>query len=157
MIQTNKWSCVLDSFAFVSGIPQFVLIADIGHDGTNKGFHTQELIEVMLAHGRAVTEIQRYPRATHPVTLKQRTITFKEGGEPDSRFVRHLVGNEGVLLGVNAKRSPHAVAWYSNRIYDPATGESSIYLRKNSQGGLSLIGSGHPFSSKIFLRITSIT
>jgi len=111
----------------------------------------------MLSRGRAVTEIQRYPRATHPTTLKQRTITFKEGGELDNRFARHLDGNEGVLLGVNAQQAPHAVAWQNNHIHDPATGKSSIFLLKNSPDGLSQIDFEHPFSPKIFLRITRIT
>jgi len=156
IIKTNRWSCLLDSFAFASGIPAYELATWIGHDGTDCGFHTQELIEVLLDRGLAITEIQRYPVAIHPETLEQRTITFGGSG-CERRFVRQLYGRKGVLMGVNYQLNPHAVAWKNNQIHDSATGESSILLRGNSPGYLPPTDSELQFFPKIFLRITNIS
>ena len=152
--KTNPWSCVLDSFAFASGIPSDTLIGIIGHEGDLIGFHTQELIEVMVWSGRSVTEIQRFPQAIHPFTLKQRNINFEGSGGREHRFARHLYHTCGVLLGTNSSDLPHAVAWLDNHTHDSATGKSSTLLLRNSQGYLTGVDNEHPFSPTIFLRIS---
>ena len=153
ILSTNQWSCVLDSFAFASRISAAHLIECIGHDGTNVGFHTQELIDPMLANGIGFIEIQRYPVAIHPTTWKQRHITFKDCGN-DYRFANYLYCSDGVLLGLNAKKAPHAVAWVKHNIHDPATGESSTLLLRGSQGSLIGLDATHPFFPLTFLMIT---
>lgn len=120
-ISTHKHSCLLDSFAFLLGRHSTFLIQRLGHDGLENGFHTQEMIEVLLDLGWAVTHIERKPIAVNPITGLTRKIHF-EDRSADRRFTDRLWDKSGVLTGQNSKGVPHAVAWQYNRIWDPASG-----------------------------------
>lgn len=109
-------SCMFDSFCHVCDIVPLQAIAFLGHDGSEYGFHSQELIDLSDHYGYSITEIQRYPLATHPETYA--TIKIELG---EDRFVRHLVSCNGVLMGRKAGRT-HAVAWVGQHFLDPANG-----------------------------------
>ena len=115
-MKLHEKSCLFDSFCHVCDIEPMQALAFLGHDGNEHGFHSQELIDLADHYGYSVTEIQRHPLATHPETY--RAIQIELG---DERFVRHLMGTNGVLMGWKAGRT-HAVAWIGNNFTDSANG-----------------------------------
>ena len=117
--KTNKDSCVLDSFAHATKLPASDLMAAVGHDGEGTGFHTQELIGVLVEHGFAVTPIELYPVAKDTAGSVW-TIEFQQGHL--RRFCKVLSGTTGVLTGYDSLGRPHAVAWGGMFIWDFAKG-----------------------------------
>jgi len=122
-INPNKWSCMPTAFANVIGYPLGFLIKKIGHDGSEKvgdghrGFHSQEIIEVLDDMGWKVTCIDLYP-----------VMGYESGeldvymGNPKDRLKDHMAFDMGVLCGILIKEEvPHAVTWDlgNKRIYDP--------------------------------------
>jgi hypothetical protein len=154
MQKTNDKSCVLDSFAHALDFPIDQMIRDIGHDGSERGFHTQEIIEFFSCL-YAITEIQRAPVAVHPVTWEQTPITFGGMGA-EYRFASHLVMDEGVLLGFNGKGSTHAVSWKNQQAHDPSTGQSFGLLKRDSEGCLEGIEPSPLFTPVKFLKIQKL-
>ena len=110
------------------GIPAERLIEMVGHDGFKEGFHTQELIEVALRRGFAVTSIERQPVAINPDTEQARRIDFPPR-TADQRFADCLWDHRGVLTGFNSKHKTHAVAWECNRLWDPSSGLCYPHIR----------------------------
>ena len=153
---TNKWSCVLDSFAFALSVDPELLIAMIGHRGEFIGFHTQELIEVMSSLGYAVTEIHLCPVSVHYQTGAEHEILFG-GKSAEQRFAEHLNWNKGVLLGYTKKQKPHATSWIHNKLHDPATGRNCELLKTDSEDCLEGINSPVWFTPTRFLKVSNIT
>lgn len=115
------------SFAWASKIPVSEIIGHIGHDGSRiiwpnqpeplcrEGFHIQELIDVMLRYGFAVTPFEAVPTSKsvdweipHKVEL------------PKDRIEQVIQGNSGVFVGTTLKKIGHAIGWRDNTIHDPA-------------------------------------
>ncbi len=124
--QPNSWSCSITAAAMVMGVAVEELIAKVGHDGSEiihpdlkgpaqrKGFHTQEIIDIALARGFAVTPIE--PRPVQTVYGDDEfVLQFDE-----NRFHNHLKCCDGILCG-KARTYWHAVAWNheEGKIYDP--------------------------------------
>jgi hypothetical protein len=125
-----------------------VLKSEVGHGGPD-GYHSQELIEVLLKRGFAVTAIERHPVAQNPLTLDTRPIEFQEGN--DERFSRHLLNGVGVLMGKTPFNSkPHAVSWTGLHVRDSKT---KICYEILSEEGM--IYDLH-FSPQIFLRVDKL-
>jgi len=143
--RTHEYSCLLDSFAFVTGIPAKDLIHEIGHGGTGedepKGFHTQEIMEPLIQRGFWIMPIELLPVAEDPKTSTHRIIKFGPG-EVDNfrRFARHLHGANGVLLGFNQSRVPHATAWVHSLVHDPVGMSYPILEFHNDQATGILMG-----------------
>lgn len=120
----HEYSCLLDSFAFVTGVNQEELTHEIGHSGSGnnepKGFHTQEIIEPLVHRGFWITPIELLPVAEDPKTNVHRIVKFG-ADEVDNfrRFAKHLHRANGVLLGFNQNRVPHATAWIHSLVHDP--------------------------------------
>lgn len=131
---THKRSCLLDSFAFVLDRRPMFLIERLGHSGWENGFHTQEMIEVLLDLGWSVTHIERKPIALNPITGQVREIHFGDRNA-DRRFIDRIWDKTGVLTGENSKGVPHAVAWEHNRIWDSASG--TCYSHIEAEIGLN--------------------
>jgi hypothetical protein len=134
LINTHKYSCLLDSFAFILEKRPMFLIQRLGHSGWENGFHTQELIEVLLDLGWAVTLIERKPIALNPVTGTVREIHFGDRSA-DNRFIDRIWDSTGVLTGENSKKVPHAVAWQCNRIWDSANGACYSHIEADCGAG----------------------
>lgn len=123
--QPNKWSCLPTAFAMVLNLPVEDVILIIGHDGSDKlfgnqeepycrrSFHIQELIDVSLKHGYAVTEI--LPNSY--LEVMDEVIDVQEFGA--DRMEDYLQNYSGVLIGREGRRIPHAVAWDGVDILDP--------------------------------------
>lgn len=155
MRATNRYSCVLDAFAYISEVPAPDLISEIGHeglelDGTPRGFHTQELIECLTQRGFSVTEIQLAPVADNRAAGRIYPIEFKGGNE--ARFARHLNGTRGVLLGTNHRGTPHAIAWDLTEGLD-CTG-FKFRLLEGTEGGTPALRTEPLFEPHTYLRIT---
>lgn len=129
---TNKWSCLIDSFAMAMDQPAHRLIEVIGHDGSRRcykdesfrqGFHIQECIECCLIAGFACTEIQGYYGST-PFFGSTEIVPVYTLDVCELRFEHWLrITSRGVLTGT-VQRSVgtqvgHAVAWDGKMIYDP--------------------------------------
>jgi len=122
--RTHEYSCLLDSFSFITGLSVTEFIYEIGHGGSGnnepKGFHTQEIIDPLVKRGFWLTPIELFPVAQDPETQEQRIVRF--GTEEESnfyRFAQYLHGSNGVLIGFNQKRLPHATAWTQDLVHDP--------------------------------------
>lgn len=115
----NDKSCMLDALCNVIGLHIVEAVAIVGHDGSDRGFHSQELVDVCLFAGYTLTEVQRHPRAIHPKTFEELDINFPGGN--DARFIRYLASSRGVVMG-SKLGSPHAVAWDGLVATDPANG-----------------------------------
>jgi hypothetical protein len=117
--KTNKDSCVLDSFAYVTKLSALELMAAIGHDGAGTGFHTQELIPILLQRGFTVTPIELFPTG-----IKfDGSLKFYPSEQRFQWLLKLLPGTRGVFTGLNPEYQPHAVAWEVDRIFDPADNE----------------------------------
>lgn len=125
MKKLNKRSCMLDSFiaainytADSDRINHSEAAHWLGHDGSERGFHSQEMIDLCLEHDIAVIEIVRNPVGVRPDTYQQIPI-FQT---PDWRFFEHMEGRAGVLMGYKHNAQPHAVFWDGEEYTDPADG-----------------------------------
>lgn len=156
MKRTHEYSCILDSFAFVCGVEPETLMREIGHCGTGKGeprgFHSQEIIEPILARGFWITQIELFPVAQDPLNHEQRLVHFTDKSESNwHRFAKHLQGNHGVLSGFNAKKIPHSVAWINSLVHDPV-GKSYPLLELRNDIAIG-IKHGQPFIPSLFWKV----
>lgn len=118
MKKLHSKSCMLDSFVKACNT-NHDLATLLLHDGSERGHHSQELIDLAWILGYTVTEVQRYPLATHPETHQPIEIKFPEGN--DVRFATYLFNAKGVVMGVKLGRY-HAVYWDQEVAHDPANG-----------------------------------
>jgi hypothetical protein len=117
------------AFAMALDMPVADLLAAIGHDGSEiifpslpdplcrRCFHVQELIQVALARGLAVTPVELFP-VLQPTEAGpfHKTVLY-----PDNnwrRFEETIRASLGVIAGTGA-RFGHTVAYDHGRIYDP--------------------------------------
>ena len=108
-------------------IPVQTIFDEVGHDGTqvifptqkppkaNRGFHLQELIDICDVRGYSVTEIQ-----ARPAIQTGDEIWDLPYADPQVRFVDHLTGYPGVLVGYYLSSRQHAIAWDGQSVFDPA-------------------------------------
>jgi len=141
--RTHKYSCLLDSFAFVTGITPKELMRDIGHAGTGenepRGFHTQEIIEPLINRGFWITPIELFPVSEDPETGEKRIVKFGlEEVDNFRRFAKQLQGANGVLLGFTQERIPHATAWVHSLVHDPI-GVAYPILELNNHVAVSIL------------------
>jgi hypothetical protein len=128
----ERWMCLPTSFAIALDMPVATVLAEIGHDGgklanpllpeplCRAGFHIQELIDVCLRHGLAVTPIELCPVLSPGPKYEPHEVFTDEAGW--QRFARAISTSRGVIEGIG-RRSFHAVAYDHGRIYDPDAGE----------------------------------
>jgi hypothetical protein len=120
----NAWSCLPTAFAIAIGCPVKNLIARLGHDGSDiqwpglveplcrRGYHVQELVQLLWKLGYTVTPIESYSRMVpchhqQQPLLIDNTLTFD-----------HVVNSSrGVLTGKT--KFGHAVAYDHGTICDP--------------------------------------
>lgn len=127
MKKLHEKSCMLDCFMKACGLTHYdYAVAFVGHDGSERGFHSQELIDLALAVGYTVTEIQRHPLGTHPETRQPVEINWPLG--VNHRFVKYLQKYKGVLMGTKLGRY-HALYWDGETAHDPANGLCYNLLR----------------------------
>jgi len=125
----NAWSCSAAALAMVLKIDFDDVIKMIDHDGSEKinpelrspgcykGFHMQELIEVALELGYAVTPIEAMPVQT-ALGDDEYDVKIKKYYSSENRLQHHLILGRGILMG-KLNRYWHAVAWNGSKIYDP--------------------------------------
>jgi hypothetical protein len=148
----NSRSCVLDSAAHVSGMSPGWLIGQIGHNGEESGFGTQEIIWA-LRDICYCEMIERRPYKQNPEDGSVVECTFGLVSS-ESRFVDALERGDGVLLGVNHKLKPHAVSWKHLKAYDPATQTTFELLQEDSAGCFRVVENPGLFTPNRFLRLT---
>ena len=124
----EPWMCMPLAFAMALEMPVADLLAAIGHDGSEiifpslpdplcrRCFHVQELIQVALARGLAVTPVELFPvlQPTEEGPF-HKTVLY-----PDNnwrRFEETIHASLGVIAGTGA-RLGHTVAYDHGRIYD---------------------------------------
>ena len=128
---TNSKSCVLDAFAEVLnlyGVSKNSLIRAIGHDGSEEGVNTQEIITALIGMGFACTPIERDPHRENPETHVVSPIIFPGGAQ--NRW-HDLVDNvrTGVAYGFKEGRTvPHALPWIDGQLVDGSLRPFHIYM-----------------------------
>jgi len=122
-----SWGCLAASAAMALKISYETLINEIGHDGSTiifpelpepgkrRGFHMQEIIDVAIKRGVAVTPIEALSYST-PDGLKEFALRF--GIEKIKRFQNHLTEKKGIITGMK-RIWRHAVYWDGKMIHDP--------------------------------------
>ena len=117
------------AFAMALDMPVADLLAAIGHDGSEiifpslpdplcrRCFHVQELIQVALARGLAVTPVELFPEL-QPTEAGpfHKTVLYPDNNW--QRFEKTIRASLGVIAGTGA-RLGHTVAYDHGRIYDP--------------------------------------
>lgn len=119
----NPWMCVPLSFAMALDVPVADLLVALGHDGSKilyprlpepacrQGFHIQELIQVALKQGLAVTPVELFPvSAVYEYTY---TIMYPNNWD---MFATTIAESCGVIDGVS--RLGHMVAYDHGRVFD---------------------------------------
>jgi len=116
--------CLVYSLAMLIEEDPDVIIAEIGHDGTEawwdygppysyRGYHIQEIIDVCLLRGIGLTPIEATPLlgcAMQPGSHRQ--VWPPE--EAQARMHNILQGRPAILIGPG-----HACAWDGNIVFDP--------------------------------------
>ena len=117
------------AFAMALDMPVADLLAAIGHDGSEivfpslpeplcrQGIHNQELIQVALTRGLAVTPVELFPVLQPTEVGPFRKIVLY----PDNnwrRFETAIQTSRGLIDGTGA-RLGHMVAYDYGRIFDP--------------------------------------
>lgn len=110
------------------GKPVQELITAVGHDGgeitsshspepsCRRGFHSQEIIDVLWRWGFACTPIELYPVLANPEHME---VYFpKTDADNLIRFKKFIDTTTGVITGAT-KYWHHAVAYDHGRIFDP--------------------------------------
>ena len=122
----NRWTCLPVSFAMVLDIPVQDIFNELGHNGSRilwpdlpepmcrRGFHIQELIEIALRHGFAVTPFELSP----VLQCEDKEYCFDERW---TAFATVVANSTGVLTG-SGVRTHHAVAYALGQIFDPDNG-----------------------------------
>ena len=128
----ERWQCVPTSFAIALDMPVKALLDELGHDGGEvlwqetpgpvglegrRGFHIQELIDLCLKRGLAVTPIEFCPMLRD---VRGRTYAGHHLSDHNrtNRFYDMLCTTRGVLEGQGA-HCGHMVAYDRGHIYDP--------------------------------------
>jgi hypothetical protein len=124
----EPWMCMPLAFAMALDMPVADLLRAIGHDGSKiafpglpepacrRCFHIQELIQVCLARGFAVTPIELFPCLQPTDAGPHKTVLY-----PDNnwrRFETAVQTSRGVIHGTGV-RFGHTVAYDHGRIFDP--------------------------------------
>jgi hypothetical protein len=126
----NAWSCLPTAFASVLNIQVDLVVAQIGHDGSEithaglpeplkrRGFHPQECFEICLRDGLAVTQIDANPCAVPSAQPGMMTAAHSPkmfstvtGENCQERFERHLFNSRGVIDCRTRGGLGHALAY----------------------------------------------
>lgn len=137
----NRWSCLPTAVAIALNVTVESVISWVGHDGSEithaglpepmnrRGFHQQEMIEMCLMDGLAVTQIDLYPCAYGiPKGSSRGLKLFSIRNESEeSRFLRHLLNTKGWLDVRTKSGLGHALAYSENyqdtiSVVDPTAG-----------------------------------
>jgi len=128
-LKPQRWMCLPTAFAMTLDTSIADLLLAVGHDGgeiifpgldepfCRRGFHIQELIDVAVARGFAVTPIELCPvlQPTEDSMLRH-TVAYREGNW--RRFANTIARSRGVIDGMGF-RCGHSVAYDHGRIFDP--------------------------------------
>lgn len=117
-------SCSLDSLALLLEVPQSELLADLEHDGSETGFHIQELVYLARLRGHDLCVFERWPSRINPVDWSQTPVKIPGGN--DIWFAEQMMDQKGILEGYNKNNLPHAVAWMGGFAVDPAGDSFSL-------------------------------
>ena len=131
--QPNNWSCMAASAAMILNVTLQDIYEYVGHDGSaivfpdlpdpicRKGFHSQEILDIVHCFGCSMTPIEVEPWQTSNGTNEykiEKWGLFKDNKNRLDYYMKHF---SGILEG-KAKNHWHAMAWdcKTQRIYDPA-------------------------------------
>jgi len=117
------------AFAMALDMPVADLLAAVGHDGSEivfpslpeplcrRCFHIQELIQVALSRGLAVTPVELFP-VLQPTEVGpfHKTVLYTDNNW--RRFETAIQTSRGVIDGTGS-RLGHMVAYNHGRIFDP--------------------------------------
>lgn len=130
--QPNSWSCTVAAAAMVLDCEIKEIIDYVDHDGSEiilpnlkppgcyKGFHIQEIIDVVLLMGYTMTPIEARPVQTPTGYHEFEINKWGQFKSSEDRFHYHLTRENGLLIG-KAREYWHTVAWDSStwRVFDP--------------------------------------
>lgn len=126
----NAWTCIATAFAMCLDMEVRDIFDILGHDGgeilfehlpeprCRRGHHVQELIDIAISRGFAVTEIEALPASRYGPGDEH---CYLSSAQAEARIQRYLDGHSGVLTGQAPNNTYHAVAWDhdSKIILDP--------------------------------------
>lgn len=126
-MQPDAWSCLPTCAAIVLGLEPREVIEEIGHDGSEivfsdggrRGFHVQEIVDVLIERGECPVLIETVPFAVH-------------GGETydvpvsPTRILSYLENYPGILLIEKSNGRQHACVWDMESVLDPVEGKYDL-------------------------------
>ena len=128
MLQSNAWSCLPTAAAMCMYSEPREITDAIGHDGSEiwfpdqpepanrRGFHVQEIIDVLVANFEVPVFIEAVPY-----------ILDKDVPVHPERMEAYLHDFPGILLGQHADtKTGHAVAWDTHICWDPRGQKYSV-------------------------------
>lgn len=123
LIQPNRWSCVLTSFAMATDISEQELIKALRHNGSERifpdlpeplcrrGFDPREFVFPLFVRGINVVQVDAY------LIRSFGDQTYSKDNRTEMFLL--MTKNKGVLTGVTKNNKYHTVAWNGSEIYDP--------------------------------------
>lgn len=140
---SNK-TCLLDAICHAICLPMFrnpsyhpglyesfrncyreYILESIGHDGSERGFHTQEIQDAIRPFGFLLVQHQTYPAMQLPAEVSEQgirrpVVAIYEGKDPEAIFLPKLRKNNGVLVVRKSDGLHHALGFEkgSNTAYD---------------------------------------
>lgn len=127
LLQANRWSCTVTSFAMAFDCKVQDITDFLKHDGSEiiwpgltdpycrRSFHIQEMIDFGFSRGLAVIQFAAMPSSVPFKELPPYTVEM----EPAKRMPGMMLGREGVLTGFSLRGNPHTVAWNGELCLDP--------------------------------------
>jgi hypothetical protein len=126
----NQWSCAITALAMALNVPVKEIIAEAGHDGSEKvfpqlkepmcrkGFHSQELVQIAWSHGYAMTPMELVPIIKSTTGVYCFPVWNHPDGKFFERFKKAIRKTEGIIEGRNGRCS-HAMYYSFGQLCDP--------------------------------------
>lgn len=151
--------CLVTSFAMILDVPVTELLAELGERWKSyafpnlpqpycfRGIHIQELVQIALARGYALTPVELMPAVAPPQPINPETqqpyanVLVYHGLTMESNwhiFNRTIMTSTGFIVGNIAPlptkliQRGHAVAYDHGTIYDP-DGEAYLYSARHCE------------------------
>ena len=133
MQKIRTGNCLLDAASIILDIDPNKLAHEIGHNGKERwwpdlkspydqrGYHIQEIIDVMYRHGKLMCPIESMPTLSAQGIDEEDALPIMLESDAMRRLIAYMHAYKAILIGMPYYLTVelHAVAWDLKTIIDP--------------------------------------